>query len=272
MSSNIIGLMWNKNEGDILPFVIEAALKHVDSLYIADDGSSDNSWSIIQRYSKQLGHFQRNPTPTDPGQRQALLNVVKKRYKPEDTWVQIIESDIMILDTNIREAIKKFAVLDMAVTWQLLNAVRPVGTWKEVDTYPNWSENISKIMPLAHRIEGMLYTFRPLPMINYDASSWKPWPKGFSNYTNKQIKDTIKLIDSPLLAHYGYRGPTHFMKKFKNIRHAKWDTSSVERVEQTVPFFNGLYSSQSHEMSRNGWKKSRSGRQWQRLAEAFNAR
>jgi len=36
--SNIVGIMWNKNEGDILEEIIRKAVLKVDSLLITDDG------------------------------------------------------------------------------------------------------------------------------------------------------------------------------------------------------------------------------------------
>ena len=257
MVNHIVGIMWNKNEGDILPFTIESALMNVDSLIIADDGSEDNSWDIIQSYAKQhkkIEHIQRSPNKRDPGQRQALLNEIRKRYKPENTWVQVIESDIMIVETDIREVIN--STTNLSLTWHLLNAVRKPGTWKEEDKYPSWNKPIQEVMPFAHKIESMVYTFRPLPKLYYDPDSYKPWPKGFANYPSQDKKKYCLL-----LGHYGYRGPTHFFKKYnkagkKGLRHLRrpdWDLSSPETIENTVSYFNGIWNKHSHPMSREGW-------------------
>jgi len=259
MGINIIGMMWNKNEGDILAEIISEAVKHVDLLYIADDGSTDNSWEIItslkKRYDK-IEFIQRNPNKNDPGQRQALLTEIRKRYK-SDVWIQIIESDIMIVDTDVREAIEKFAVNDLAVTWQMLNAVRAQGTWAEVDTYPVWDRSIKEIMPLAHRTECMVYTFKNLPDLYY-TPVWRPWPSGFSRYTKSKIDIDRREPDSPLLAHYGFRGIKHFQKKYHTMgkrhrRYPTWDLSSLESIEQTVPYFNGQWNGRAYLMGRKSW-------------------
>ena len=152
---NVIGIMWNKNEADILTEIIEAALQKVDALLIADDGSTDTSWRIIQDLRAkhpEIVHIQQTPNPRDQGQRQALLTEVRRRYKPEDTWVQVIESDIKILDTDVRTAISQFGHEDLCVSWQALNAVREPGTWDEVDTYPHWKKSVTDVMPLCHMI------------------------------------------------------------------------------------------------------------------------
>lgn len=258
---NIIGLMFNKNEGDILAEIITSAMNHVDILYFADDGSVDNSWDIATtalRYYNDRIVIQREPNKADPGQRQSLLDKIRSRHNPADSWVQIIESDIKILDTNVKEAIKGFAVNDIAVTWQLLNAVRAPSTWKEVDTYPVWDKNIREIMPLAHRIECMVYSFRPLPKLHYNPGIWRPWPSGFSHYSKTPVDIDRREPDSPLLAHYGFRGPKHFYKKYGKMgrwhkRYSTWNLTSIETIEATVPYFNGQWTKGAYSMGREGW-------------------
>ena len=263
MVDTVVGMMWNRNEGDILEDTLTAALKKVDTLFIADDNSTDNSWDIIQAHSSEI-EYMRNcrEVPGDVGSRQVLLNEIRKRYKPENTWVQIIESDIMILDTDIREAISGWAVDDLGVTWQLLNAARKPGTWGEV-SYPNWDKPIQEVMPYAHLVEYMLYTYRPLPGLTYTGDFWRPWPNGFAKYVkNFPLKRGRKGLTSPLLAHYGFRGPVHFKKKYGNNKFRKypsWDLTSVETIEDTVYYFNGVWNGSLFDMSREGWRKFRKG-------------
>lgn len=263
---SIVGMMWNRNEGDILDETIVRALDKVDSLFIADDGSTDNSWEIIKSFEKnpKVELIRNSPIKGDQGQRQAMLNEIRRRYKPENTWVQIIESDIHILDTDIREALDNYAVADIALSWQTLNAVRKKGTWDEVDTYPEWGSPISDIMPYAHWMEVMIYTFRPLPNLNYDKDRWRPWPAGWKHYTREEITNRRRYLDAPLLAHYGYRGPTYYWKKCQRAgmkRHRKygWDLRSREKVEETVYFFNGQWNGNPFPMSREGYRGWRKG-------------
>lgn len=263
---HIVGMMWNKNEGDILEEIIDAALPHVDSLFIADDGSSDDSWpyiqSIARRRSDKIEYIRNERNNNVDRQRTPMLDEIRRRYKAESTWVQIIESDIMIVDTDIRTALEEFAVDNIAMTWQLLNAVRLPWTWEGFDTYPKWTAPIKEIMPYCHPMEIMLYTFRPLPKIYYDQRFWRPWPRGFSHYSDKPIKIRSKKPTAPLLGHYGYRGPTHMWKKNNPTgvnpcmsRNGVWDFSTVETTEKTVPFFNGGWNFSPRKMSRSGWKK-----------------
>lgn len=263
---NVVGMFWNYNEGDILPQTLEAASDKVDSLFIADDGSTDNSWEIIKQFADEhkdkVEHIQQKPDKSDKGQRQSLLEEMRKRYD-DSTWVQIIESDVMVLDTNVKEAIRNHSVEGLAVSWQTLNAIRR--SWDDVDTYPNWETPLLELMPYAHYMEYMLYTFRLLPELSYRQPYWRPWPTGFSKYTSKPVKVNRRTLDAPLLAHVGFRGPTHFYHKYKHMgeRHTKykdWILTSPETVKETVFFFNGVWNRCRFEMSRDGWISWRRGR------------
>jgi glycosyltransferase involved in cell wall biosynthesis len=276
MPDKIVGMMWAKNEGDILEEILTSAVSKVDSLFIADDESDDNSWAIINDFAnthRDKVEYIRNKREksSDQGQRNSLLIEIRKRYKPENTWVQIIEGDIMLIDTDIKDAIKGYALHDVGMSWQTLNAIRKPGTWKEADTYPKWDKPIKEVMPYFHHLESMLYTFRPLPGLYYNPWMWRPWPQGFSAYIgDKPLFSTRKTDNSPLLGHFGYRGPTHFYEKFKNHKsningfHSKyksWDLRSIESVGNTVSFFNGQWTGNSpHELTRNGWLQFLEGR------------
>jgi len=259
MSDNIVGMMWNRNEADLLQHTLPAFLKKVQTLFIADDGSSDASMDIIRSYGNQIEWLQQEPNPGDPGQRQALLNKIRERYRPENTWIQVCESDIMLVDTDVREALKVHAVQDMCMGWHLLNGSVFAREWAEADTWPYWSKPIQHIMHRFHWLETMLYTYRPLPDLFYQANPWRPWPAGFSKYSSVPVLRESKMKDSPLLAHYGYRGPIQFYNKYKYMgkfhkRHTTWELTSPESVARTVPFFNGIWNGDDMtSLNRVGW-------------------
>lgn len=270
MSDHIVGMMWNRNEADILRETLSKAVVQVDSLFLADDGSTDGSREIIEDFAAsndkvEYVYTNQRHDPRDQGHRQHLLDQIQKRYKPENTWVQIMESDIMILDTDIREALKQWSRHDLGMSWHVLNAARKTGTWKEADKWPNWEQPISEVMPYGHWMEVMLYTFRPMSKLKFDFNKWRPWPQNFGKYLepDAKLKGVAKGQQAPLLAHYGFRGPTHYFNKCKSTgkkthrKYTDWDLSSVQSVEDTVFFFNGVWNGNLIDMSREGWVCSR---------------
>jgi len=271
MSESIIGIMWAKNEADVIKEVIEDALTKVDALLFADDDSTDGTWEIVKSFGNKLEYAARRED-TNKGKypdrlwaKQHLLDEVRFRFGMKDVWVQVIESDIMILETDIREVVSKYSNFDVALDWHTLNAIRPIWTLED-DSWPNWERSIKEVLTNAHWMEIMTYTFRPLPKIDY-VLDYRPWPRGFSNYITSGVRSRgkKKRSDSPLLAHYGYRSPKHMSNKYGSVRYDKnptWDTSTPESVLKTVHFFNGAWNtgSDTFPMSRKGWNSWLTGR------------
>jgi len=256
---HLVGMSWNYNEGDILEEVLTEALPHVDALYLADGNSTDRSWEIMQsikaRYPDKIVSIQQEDEAKDRAQRNSLLNKIRADYPDESTWVQVFESDMIVLNTDIRKAIEG---KEYAVTWEVLNAVRPPGEWRGFDTYPNWDRSIRQILPYAHYMERLIATFKLLPKLRFLHDPWRPNPRGWSHYTSAPIKVADRTPEAPLLLHVGHRGPTHFHTKYKRYgkRHPKyptWRVDSPENVERTVSFYNGVWNKNPFPASREGW-------------------
>lgn len=259
-------MLWNRNEADIIEEVVVDAARQVDALFIADGHSTDGSWILIQslkRRLKNIEHIQQEDETRDKAQRNSLLAKIRERYRPEDTWVQVFESDVFTLETDIRTAIRDYAIADVAVPWFMLNACRL--SWEGADRYPNWPGMIRETMPYAHYLEPVTYTFRPLPELYFEAERWRPWPRGFSKYTSEPIFVHPCGDERPLLLHCGYRGPTHFHRKFapKGTHHPKyteWRVDSPQACAETVYFFNGVWNGAAVPATRAAWLASEYGR------------
>ena len=260
MSDLIVGMLFAKNEGDIITEVLTEFSKKVDIIYAAEDSSTDNTYDLMKSFrdknKDKLVHLQRDFNKNDPAQRNSLLHKIRKRHDPKKTWVQVCEGDVLLLDTDVREAISKYAVNDLAVSWQMINATRK--GWTNADLYPNWDQSIKEVLPLGHFMEVLLYTFRPVPELFFSPTAWRPYPKGFAKCTKLPLKRNRKFLDSPLLLHVGYRSPTMFYNKYKHMgnfhtKYKTWELTSPESVLRTVPFFNGQYAEKAFPANREGW-------------------
>ena len=248
LMDHIVGVMYCKNEADVLPITIPAALKLVDSLFIADDGSTDKSWDIIQYFKQhypKVEYVQQKPNPVDQGQRQDLLNEIRRRYKAENTWVQAIDADMTLHTTDLHALIESNKRENVTVLWAVMNAVRDY--WDDVHQfYPNWPEDIRTLMPNFHRIESVTYSYRPMPDL-YFTQAWRAWPKGFGKYVTSGSTDRPQPGTPPaLLLHYGYRGPTHMLARWNPSRplidKQGVDHTSIDTINRTNPYFNGLFN------------------------------
>lgn len=255
---HIVGMMFCKNEADIISTTLLDAFRHVDSMFISDDGSTDGSWEIInyfkQAYPDKIEHIQQNPDPNDQAQRTSLFKLIQERYKAENTWVQVVEADMILYTHDLKSQIETAKRSDVLVEWDIMNAVRPY--WEHVHHFfPHWPEDIRDIMPRFHRLESLVYTYRPLPGL-YFTKDWRPTPRGFGVYLDKDTEyvrkrpreKTVKEV--PLLCHYGYRGPTHAMSKWQRrsnreapivSRHGE-DHTSIVSILKTNKYYNGTYN------------------------------
>lgn len=255
---NIIGVMWNKNESDILRFTISKALEVVDYLVMADDGSTDNSFEIMRSFKDHPRVVHVEQVKDGREKKQALLDVVRAKFDPERTLVQVIESDITILNTDIRACWSKYSNNNAAMSWHLINATDPDMWTSEEGCYPAWEVPIDQKMSNGHWMEVLShYTFRPLPGVRFENDA-RPWPRGLGTYIKA---DGIKCAsDAPLLAHWGYRGPSHWYAKYSKgpgslHRKHKWKIGSVEECKQHVSFFNGIWNVKRDQfpLNRDGW-------------------
>jgi len=102
----IYGLLLMKNEADVIKDVVQDALKWADKIFIADNGSDDGTWEIIQElasdriilWGQTFANFQE-------GLRTIIWETIKKESNNGDWWC-FMDSDEFYYD-NPREFLKK---------------------------------------------------------------------------------------------------------------------------------------------------------------------
>lgn len=257
---NLIGISWCKNEGDLLPYTLPSAIKQVDAMMIVDDDSDDNSWDVIKSFGNKLAYAARK-RDLKVDSRQHLLEEVRKRYGTKDTWVQVIESDTIVMETDIKSKIEKYKVDDVSCTWNLLNACRKDWT-EDWNSAPFFTAERAPwdALPYFHWMERMTYSFRPLEKLAYTERR-TPWPQGFSYYASGKIRKS-KNYDSPIAMHYGFRNPLFYYEKMKRIGRTKggaknptWNFCTPAAVKQTVYLYNGIWNNTRDVFpgTRQGW-------------------
>jgi hypothetical protein len=260
MADKIVGMMWNKNEEDILGFTIPKALEVVDFLVMADDMSTDNSFEVMQSFKGHPKVLHVEQVLPGREKKQVLLDVIKSKFDYEKTLIQVIESDVTILETDIRACWEIYSNNNVAMSWHMINATDPDMWVTEDGCYPTWEVPIDKKMSNGHWMENLShYTFRALPGVRFLPDS-RPRPKGFAQHFTG---DRLQIRpDSPLLAHWGYRGPKHWYAKYSkgpgtlHSKH-KWRMGTVNEIKEDVLFFNGVWNVKADQfpLSRAGWTK-----------------
>jgi glycosyltransferase involved in cell wall biosynthesis len=260
MSDKIIGIMWNKNEGDILDETITKALPLVDHLLVADDDSDDNSWDVIREHKSELAYISRYSEATNKQhsknswQRNSLLDKAKEIYGT-DIWIQVIESDLIAIDTDIWEQVEtRNNLYGIGIWWVNIEAVRK--QWlPEDEMYPNWDRSIQEVMDWGHILEKAPYTWRPYPGV-YFPERWAPFPNGLVEHGAPggewRVRKRFCREDSPLWGHYNIRGRKHFEKRYANVPLDAKSRARREIVSFTVPQ-NPDYTPNLFRLNRESW-------------------
>ena len=271
--SKVVGILWNRNEGDILEEIISKARPLVDHLLVADDASTDNSWDIIRAKKSELDYISRyGETPGSKlyhksvWQRQSLLEKAIEMFG-RDIWIQVIESDLISIETNIKEQIELGThTYGIAVWWITIEAVRKEWT-EEDEKYPNWDKSIQEVMPYGFILEKAPYTWRPLPDIHFSGKNRSPIPRGLAKYGQLSGEWRVRRrhcnVDTPLWGHYNIRGKKHFEDKYAGMDKTRKSVQKRYLCAFTIPkdIPEALF-----DLNRESWIKGVNlGLQWRSL-------
>ncbi|WP_370089238.1 glycosyltransferase family 2 protein [Ekhidna sp.] len=207
----IIAIIVIKNEGDIISATLDNAIRWADKIVVLDNGSSDNSWEIVNNSpSSKVIPFERDEGPYSDGFRARIFEAFKDEMTDSDWWV-IQDGDEHYLD-NPREFIQNNEIAGHFVLGNKL------------DVYPkDYTEigfNPSNFVKAANYTwsEPRLIRHRP-GMVWSEKEIW-PKPMGIQDKARIRIK------------HYPCRNKRQMEKRWKDRR------ASLERNGQYFNHWN----------------------------------
>ena len=92
----IYSLLLVKNEEDIIVSNLRAAAQWSDKLIVMDNGSTDNTWQIVQDLAKeypQIIPFAQDSQPFRIGLRALMFNAFKHEMTKDDWWCIRLDAD-----------------------------------------------------------------------------------------------------------------------------------------------------------------------------------
>ena len=78
-----------KNEADIIGHTLRAACHWCDEIYVLDNGSTDETWDLVQKLSKSIPQvipFERTGEPFFESRRAKVFNAYKRGALDGDWW------------------------------------------------------------------------------------------------------------------------------------------------------------------------------------------
>lgn len=215
----IIGTLDTRDDGDILPEVLDQAKGMFDAVYAYDDGSRDNTNEILKSHPVVSKLWHRDDFSAEERGRYLqhrrgwLLEQVKKDfpYETEDTWVVRMEGDRFFMNQDPKEIVERaiYGSMDSRCGVMLDFRRHRADGWIGVDSWPDWHDSIRNIQRWFD-IDDLhdVVAFKVTDYIDYKGMvKPRPWPLG-TGPNDYLFKECTK--DMAFFEHHGRRGPKYF--------------------------------------------------------------
>src|SRR3989442_7050451 len=229
LTPKLYGICQVKNEDDIIAQTLTYALRHCTKIFVIDNGSTDESWNIVQSLSKQYPQIVpllQIYEPYSEGQRALAYNKYHSELSDQDWWLILDADEFLAEDPRpvIQRAMRDNA--DIIQTWQIQFL------YTDVD-YKDWLEGRdSRDLPIFVRRryyninwqEARL--FRNNPAQPWDIKNSKFVPDGLTKVCRRRI----------LNRHYQYRDPEQIQQRlalrlghssFRHVTNLDWQSVIV---------------------------------------------
>ena len=193
-----------KNEQDIIASTLRAAAEWSDKVIVLDNGSTDNTWEIIQNLSvsdPRIIPFAQDSQPFRIGLRALIFDAFAHEMTSNDWWCIRLDADEFyadsprkfLVDIPMRYKQVSKASIDFMITEEDLN---------EFEFEGDFEADRSKIRYYNPLTWAEVRFLRHSPKLRWDTDKFKPTPCGLT--WPLQIK----------VLHYQFRSPQQMQKRF----------------------------------------------------------
>ena len=122
MTTKLTAICLTKNEDDIIAQTLQYATRHCDRIFVIDNGSTDDTWNVVQAIAKrhpQIIPFEQTLLPYDDALRARVYNEIHGELSDDDWWM-ILDSDEFLAEDPrplMQEAMAAGA--DVIRSWQI---------------------------------------------------------------------------------------------------------------------------------------------------------
>lgn len=233
----IYGICLVKNEDDIIAQSLTFAAKYCERIFVIDNGSTDDTWNIVQRLaarSATIVPFEQTFEPFDNGLRSRVYNAMHRELS-EDDWWYIVDADEFLAEDPrpvVEQAVKAGA--DVVNTWQ----IQFYFTERDVDEHEKGSPD--RDQPIFDRRRHYLIDWQESRLFRNDPRrQWNP------NNPYNATPDWLSSVHRRriLNRHYQYRDPEQISKRlgvrqghrqFPHVQSPNWQ--SVVRNSRQLNF------------------------------------
>lgn len=207
----IFGICLIKNEEDIIKEVLEKASKWCDYIFVYDNGSSDNTWLIVNSLAKlypQIIPFKSDNKPFGDHLRLEVFNNYRNLSMEGDWWCRLDADEIYI--DNPKQILKKVSRFYDVVyneSYQFYFTNVDVDEWKKNPVKYENCKDYETVLSYYLCNWSEIRFFRYRNRLKWDYGSW---PKHLGVASPLRIR----------LKHYQYRNPKQIQKRLIDRQNA----------------------------------------------------
>lgn len=218
----IYSLLLVKNEEDIIISNLRAAAQWSDKLIVMDNGSTDNTWQIVQDLAKeypQIIPFAQDSQPFRIGLRALMFNAFKHEMTKDDWWCIRLDADEFFVE-NPRDFLQKIPHRYKQVWKESIDYQLTEEDIEEFEFVGDFEQDKSKIAYYNKQTWSEIRFLRYSPKHTWDIESRSPVPRGL--VYPKKIRTT----------HYQFRSPQQLQTRFFVRQQAKANNCNSFRHEK----------------------------------------
>ena len=209
----LLGICVTRNEADIIGFCLQHASQYLDRIFVLDNGSTDDTWKIVTKYSKSndvIVPFERKDCLFGDGLRAYIYDSVRGDYQ-EDDWFMILDSDEFVEESPKRKIQncskeKVDVIAAMQAHFYIVNS----------DTRESWFLNGESVdsfnkLPKHYRINNKeIRIFR-----NRNDLIWPIYKDNSDSFSNKLLPLNLNTRKMKMIInrHYQYRSKKQIEKR-----------------------------------------------------------
>jgi hypothetical protein len=207
----LYGLGLVKDEGDVLEESILHALSYCDRLFYMDNGSTDDSWSIIQAladdYPGRVIAFEQSDEPYLEGMRNRIVNEVAGELGSHGWWVKLDADEFLDADPRPAISAAMLADYDSIRCWQVQFAYTDVdlAAWQAGEDDPS--------RPIQQRRRYYESAWREVRLWrNRPTEQWHDVTRSHPEFIGRPSREIL------FNRHYQYRDPQQIEHRLE-LRH-----------------------------------------------------
>jgi glycosyltransferase involved in cell wall biosynthesis len=208
----IHGLCIVKDESDIIEASLRAAATWCDHIYVLDNGSTDETWEVVQRIARSITSivpYHQEDKPFTNGSRSQIFNAFRDQARLGDWWCRL-DADEFYLD-NPRVFLSKVPAR-CGLVWNA--SISYYFTDRDAERYKQDASLFADSIPIQDRLRYYLCHWseirfmRHSPALSWPNGTTSGWPVNLSSlFSHYPLRIAVR--------HYPYRSPMQIECRLK---------------------------------------------------------